>query len=126
MSVNITINADESLTVLWEGKRGSSSLFHIAAEGNIAKVNHLDADEIWAVFLCARQYPYPGGQRNQVYATILGAIRERGDKVFPDGRPQTTLGQLRKALVVHIGEQFGDTTSAYLDFVADSKKPQSA
>ena len=94
----ITINADETLTVVWVGKRGHGSLFHLAAEGNAKHVNKLDIDEIWAVMCCARQAPYPGQRRAKVYEMVLRAIREVPDKVFPDGRPNTTLGKLRQAL----------------------------
>ena len=119
----ITINADETLTVVWVGKRGHGSLFHLAAEGNAKHVNKLDIDEIWAVMCCARQAPYPGQRRAKVYEMVLRAIREVPDKVFPDGRPNTTLGKLRQALVVKIGSSFGDVFSEYLEFAANLKEP---
>ena len=119
----ITINDDDTLTVAWVGKRGNGSLFHLAAEGNAKHVNKLDADEIWAVMACARQVPYPGQRRAKVYELVLRAIREVPEKVFPEGRPNTTLGKLRHALVMKIGSSFGDVFSEYLEFAANLKEP---
>lgn len=120
--MKIEVLPDETVRIV-DGR----GLTGIAAEGAAPLVNQLDYDELLAVLAGSKVQPYVSERAmQQIFNHTLHVIQTTPDQVFTQGKPQTTLGMLRKAVIVRIGGQFNDPLSQYLDAAVKVKQAQAA
>lgn len=133
--VKLTIQEDGRVEFEWTGRKGTGSLYQIAAQGNTELVNELGLREIWCAILCARFAPFPLGGGETAYRSCLGKW-DAGEIDPPDLRTeeekrQTTLpgmesgitpvqlGRLRKWTVQKAGDGMNAPHDSYLRIAHD-------
>lgn len=135
--VKLTIQENGTLKFEWTGKKGTGSLYQIAAQGNVDLVNELGLREIWCAMLCAKFVPFPLGGGEKAYRSCLekwdaGEIdrpdlrteEEKAQQELPgmeDERDITPeqLGRLRKWAVQKAGEGMNAPHDSYLRIAHD-------
>lgn len=118
MTVEILINDDQTLSVNWIGKKGRSSLYFIMAQGNAKELNQLDKEECIAIYLCAKETPFPCGGENTYYLAKLKILREECqwllDEKLLERYDKYSLGSLRKFLVELSGDSCNGPVDTYI------------
>jgi hypothetical protein len=131
--VRLTIKDDGKLDLEWTGRKGTGSLYQLAASSNSRLVNDLGLREMTCVLLCARHVPLPLGGGEKAYRRML-EIWDEGGITVPDVRSEeeraagegsaenplpAALGRLRKYLVEKAGDGFNAPHDSYLRIARD-------
>jgi len=114
MSTELTINADQTISSKWVGEKGRGSLFQVMSSGNVEYVNVLDENELYAVIGAVAACPFPLGRGEEIYRKILEKIKTDPGYLFKGGKPDVSLGDLRKYLVLKAGEGCNAPHDSYL------------
>jgi len=116
MSTTITINEDQTLEVVWTGKKGGGSLFQTMATGNAKNANLLTLEQNLAVLVSAKSNPFPCGDKNAkaVYQEVLSKLASDFAGVIERGK-KIGLGNVRKTLVQECGSGCNAPHDMYLD-----------
>lgn len=131
--VNLTIRDDGRLDYEWTGRKGTGSLYQLAASGNYKLVNDLGLKEMMCVILCVKHAPFPLGGGERAYRRMLEIwdeggidmpdIRSQEEKDAgegsPDDPPPAALGRLRKHLVAKAGGGMNAPHDSYLRIAHD-------
>lgn len=133
--VKLTIQEDGRLKFEWIGRKGTGSLYQIAAQGNTELVNGLGLRELWCAMLCAKFAPFPLGGGEKAYRACLERwdageidppdLRSEDEKKqmslpgMEGGITPAQLGRLRKWVVQKAGEGMNAPHDSYLQIAHD-------
>jgi hypothetical protein len=125
MSTEIVVNPDQTVSVIWKGRRGRGSLFQTMASGNADSVNKLDLEEITAVLMSAISAPFPLGHGEKVYREILKSIRDGSSEACKHNIATMKLagiGKARRLLLFKAGEGCNAPHDSYLRIAVEVKE----
>lgn len=114
MSMKITVNADETVTLC--GADGST-LDGVLSGGLDTQVNALSMEELLAVRLSVVRVPYPGGAGERVYRDHLKVVQGNPDKL-----PSCSLVSMRKAILSTAIGGCNAPSDSYLQIAYDIKR----
>lgn len=125
MTTEIRIANDQTITALWTGKPGRSSLFHSMAGGNCELLNRMDREQILLALVCSKINPFPisglTGSREKTLATVDadGIV----SKAFGADHAVRSipLGELRKAMVYECGDSCNGPLDGWMRWIVENQ-----
>ena len=127
MSTEIRIAADQTVSAHWTGPKGRGSLFQCIAPGRCEEVNALDLDELLTARACSHLTPFsvPGFTASREKTLAVCQAEKIVERAFPPGhdlRVKHSLGEVRRAFVLDMGDSAGGPLDGWISWLAERKR----